>query len=511
MSDESTNNKRIAKNTLLLYIRMLFIMVVSLYTSRVVLNSLGVDDYGVYNVVGGVVSVFGVLTGSLSAAISRFITFNLGKGNKDKLSKVFCTSINIQLVLIAIITILLETIGLWFFYNKMVIPDNRMDAAFWVFQLSVVTFAISLLSVPYNASIIAHEKMGAFAYISILDIAIKLAIAFLIQYEPFDRLVYFAILLFIAGIINRLIYAIYCKRHFEECTYHFIWDRETLKEMFGFAGWNFIGAASATLRTEGGNIIINLFNGPTVNAARGIAVQVSGAVGGFVGNFMTALNPQITKNYAMGNYDYMMKLIFQGARLSYYILLILSLPIIVTTPYLLHLWLGQSPEHTVAFIRLVLIFSMSESLASPLITAMLATGNIRNYQLVVGGLQLMNLPVSYVFLKYGFPPETIFIVAIAISVICEMARLIMLRSMIHISIRGFLSKVYFNVIGVTLISAIIPIFTKQFFSDNFYSFIFLCIISIISASLSILYIGCNSSERERVWNWAKVMANKLKQ
>ncbi len=503
----SDNNKRIAKNTLALYFRMLLMMVINLYTSRVILKALGVEDYGIYNVVGGVVTMFSIISSSLSSAISRFITFNIGNGNREKLNSVFSTSINIQLIIGIIIVLLIESIGIWFLNNKMNIPDGRLLAANWVFQFSTITFVLNLLTVPYNASIIAHEKMSAFAYISILDAVLKLLIAYVIVYEPFDRLVFYALLLMFLGIINRFIYAVYCKRQFEECSYHFVWDKGLMKEMFSFAGWNFIGASSAVLRGHGVNILLNLFSGPVVNAARGIAVQVNSAVNQFTSNFMTAINPQITKNYASGNYDYMMRLIFQGARLSFYILLILSLPIIFTTPYLLNLWLDNVPEHTVNFVRLVLVFTMSESLANPLVTAMLATGNIRNYQLVVGGFQLLNLPISYLFLKHGYSPEVVYVVAIAISVICEISRLWMLRSMIGISMRGFLKNVYLNVLGVFAVSSIIPsICSYYIYDDTFMAFIIMCFICVLSTMVTILSVGCSNSERVMLKNYvAKII------
>lgn len=371
MTDTAQNNKRIAKNTLLLYVRMLFMMAVTLYTSRVVLNTLGVEDFGIYNVVGGVVAMFSVISGSLSAAISRFITYELGKGDKEKLIRIFSSSVTIQLVLGLIILILAEAIGIWFLNAKMTIPTDRMYAANWVFQLSILTFIINLISVPYNAAIIAHEKMSAFAYISILEVVAKLVIVYMLLWSPFDKLIFYAILMASVALIIRFVYGYYCKRHFEECTYHFIFDKELLKKMFGFAGWNFIGATSAVLRDQGGNIVINLFCGPAVNAARGIAYQVNNAISGFVSNFMMALNPQITKSYAAGDKEYMMTLIHQGARLSFYILLILSLPVIINAHYILTLWLKIVPEHTTQFVQLVLIFAMSESISNPLITAML--------------------------------------------------------------------------------------------------------------------------------------------
>lgn len=511
MVNNSANNKRIAKNTILLYIRMLLTMAVSLYTSRVILNALGVEDYGIYNVVGGVVSMFTILSGSLSAAISRFITFELGNGNREKLRRVFCTAINVQILLIIIITILLETVGLWFLNYKMVIPADRMVAANWVFQFSVVTFAVNLWNVPYNASIIAHERMSAFAYISIFEALAKLLVAFIILKNPIDRLVYYGFLILLIGLIQRFIYIYYCKKHFYECRYTPLYDKQITKEMFGFAGWNFIGASSAVLRDQGGNMIINLFFGPAVNAARGVAMSVNAAVTGFVTNFMTALNPQITKTYASGEHEYMFKLIFQGARLSYYILLILALPIIMTADYLLHIWLGVVPEHAATFARLVLLFTMSESLATPLVTVMLATGNIRNYQLVVGGCQLLNLPVSYFLLRLGYPPETIFVVAIAVSVLCEMIRLIMLRGMINLPVRLFLKKVYLNVIIVTAISAICPYMTKRIIGiDSFGSFVLVFFISAVSAILFIYIIGCNKHDKETIHKAINKVINRIK-
>ena len=339
MSEVSSNSKRIVKNTLVLYFRMLFLMCISLYTSRVVLNALGVTDYGIYNVVGGVVALFSMLSGSLSASISRFLTFELGKNDEVKLKEVFSASIWIQFLLAAIIIILAETVGLWFLREKMVIPQNRFNAALWCYHISVATFAINLISVPYNAAIIAHEKMSIFAYISIFEGFAKLAIAFLISLSTQDRLLIYAVLMMGVAIIIRFIYGFVCKRNFKECSVHFYFSKSIFREMLNFAGWNFIGAASSVLRDQGGNVILNLFFGPVVNAARGIATQVNTAISSFSVNFMMALNPQITKSYASGNKEYMFNLIYRGGRLSFYLLLLLSLPVILNAHYILILWL----------------------------------------------------------------------------------------------------------------------------------------------------------------------------
>lgn len=489
---------------------MLFMMAVSLYTSRVILHTLGVEDFGIYNVVGGVVSMFSVISGSLSAAISRFITYELGKGDKDKLIRIFSSSVTIQIGLGLIIFILAELVGVWFLNAKMNIPDGRMYAANWVFQLSILTFVINLISVPYNAAIIAHEKMSAFAYISILEVIAKLVIVYLLIISPIDKLIFYALLMATVALIIRFVYGYYCKRHFEECTYHFIFDKELLKKMFGFAGWNFIGAASSVLRDQGGNIVINLFCGPAVNAARGIAYQINTAINGFVSNFMMALNPQITKSYASGDKGYMMTLIFQGARLSFYILLLLSLPVIINVHYILTLWLKIVPEHTTQFVQLVLIFAMSESISNPLVTAMLATGKIRNYQIIVGGLQMINLPISYVLLRLGCIPETVLIVAICISQCCLAARLYMLRGMIGLSISQYLSNVYFNVLSVSVLSAIIPCAVFYYLNETFINFMLVCVISVICTCIVIYYIGCNNQERQFILSKVKAVRSKLK-
>lgn len=492
----SANNKRIAKNTLLLYFRMLFLMVVSLYTSRVLLNALGVEDFGIYNVVGGIVAMFSMLSGSLSAAITRFITYELGTGNRENLKKIFSSAVTIQIGLAVVIFLLAEAAGVWFLNVKMNIPEVRMIAANWVFQFSVLTFTINLISVPYNACIIAHERMSAFAYISILEAVGKLAIVFLIIMSSTDKLILYAILMCAIAFIIRMTYGAYCKKHFEECTYHFVFDKNLLRRMFSFAGWNFIGATATILRDQGGNIVINLFCGPAVNAARGIAFQVNTAIHGFITNFMTALNPQITKSYASGDRNYMISLILHGARLSFYMLLFLSLPILINTHYILVLWLKMVPEHTITFVRLVLILGMCEAISNPLITAMLATGNIRKYQIIVGGINMMNLPISYILLFMGMYPEAVFIVAIILSISCLMARILLLRGMIGLSGKDFLIKVCVNVIIVTAFSIIFPIWLATQLSESFSSFLYLTMSSFVCTGVVIYYIGLNKAERQ---------------
>lgn len=509
MNENTENNKRIAKNTLLLYIRMLFLMGISLYTSRVVLSALGVDDFGIYNVVGGVVAMFTMISGALSAAISRFITYELGTNNLDNLKKVFSSSVTVQIGLTIILIILAETIGLWFINHKIIIPEQRMVAANWVYQFSIFTFAINLISIPYNAAIIAHEKMSTFAYISIFEGISKLIIALTIIATPIDKLIFYAFSLMLISIIVRFIYGFYCKKNFKECIYHFSYDRTFLKKIFAFAGWNMIGATSAVCRDQGGNIIINLFFGPAINAARGIAMQVNTAIQGFVWNFQMALNPQITKNYASGNYEQMYKLVFQGARFSFYILLLIALPVFINTNYILSIWLKEVPAHTVNFLRLIILFSLCESLSGTLITLMYATGNIKNYQIVVGGLQLLNLPLSYICLKLGSPSEVIFIIAIGISLLCMLARLIMLKLQAALSITFFLKQVLLNTSLVAFSAIILPYIFSAIIPTSFFNFILLCIISFISTVMAILFVGCVKNERKVIYSKIKNIYNKI--
>lgn len=457
----SENNKRIAKNTMFLYMRMLLIMGVTLYTSRVVLEALGVEDFGIYNVVGGVVAMFSMLSGSLSTAITRFLTYELGTGNVERLKNIFSSAITIQLLIGGLIILLAETVGVWFLNTKMIIPHERILAANYVLQFSLATFLINLVSIPYNAAIIAHEKMSAFAYISIVEAIGKLAIAFLISVSSVDRLIFYALLMCAIALIVRFIYGYYCKKRFEECSYHFLLDKPLLRQMFDFAGWNFIGSTSVLLKDQGVNIVINLFCGAAVNAARGIALQVNTAVNSFVSNFVMALNPQITKSYAEGNKEYMNKLVFRGTRFSYYLLFSLSIPLLINTEYVLSLWLHTVPVYSVEFVRLVLILSLSDSLYRPLLTAHLATGHIKELQIIVGGLNMLILPLSYLALYYGYAPTSTFWICIIFSVIGLFARIYLYQKIETFDVPLFLREVVANILRVTILCIVCAWFIQS--------------------------------------------------
>lgn len=475
---------------------MLLLMVVSLYTSRVVLNALGVEDFGIYNVVGGVVAMFSVISGSLSAAISRFITFELGRGDSAGLKKTFSAAVTIQLILSLVIVVLIDTVGVWFLNAKMTIPADRLAAANWVLQFSIVTFVINLISVPYNATIIAHERMSAFAYISIFEAAGKLAIAFLITAFPIDRLMFYAILMCVVAVSVRLMYGYYCKKHFTECVYSFYWDKNLLKRMFGFAGCQFFGSGSYILMTQGVNILLNIFYGPVVNAARGIAVQVDGVVQQFVNNFTTAINPQITKSYAANDNEYMFNLIYSGAKYSFFLVLLMSVPIILETETILYLWLKNVPEHTVSFLRLILAIELLYVLSNTMMTAMLATGRIKKYQIIVGGTGMLVFPLSWIFFKFGFAPEVAFVIQFIIFVVQLIYRLFLLHSMIGMPVKDFIHKVIIRAMVVAFISFLIPSIIHYFINcDGIFKLILVVIISLLSTIVTIYYAGLTDNEK----------------
>ena len=498
MQDNSANNKRIAKNTLILYGRMLVLMFIGLFTSRVVLNGLGVVDYGIYNVVGGFIGLFAIVTQSMSSTISRYVTFALGKGNEEQLSRVFCTSVNIQIIYAAIVVLIAETIGLWFVNAKLVIPEERLFAANVVFQLSILSMVLGLISVPYNASIVSHERMSVFAYITMYEAMGKLAVAYLLYLHLMDNLILFGLLVALISWTQQCIYLWYCKRHFFECKYRLVLDKALFKEMFGFAGWNMIGSSSAVLRDQGGNILINLFFGPSVNAARGIANNVMMKITSLANSFTTALNPQITKTYASNDKHSMFELIFKGSRFSFFLMLIFVLPVILNTYFILKLWLGIVPEHTVWFVRLILVFAMLETISNPLITAVKATGNIRNYQIIVGGLQMLNLPFIYICFRFGLPVESHILVAIIIGQICLFARLFVLKRQIELPVVYFLRKVYLNIILVSVMSALIPTGVLLLMDDGFVRFVATTLLSIASVSYVVLHVGCDIHERKAI-------------
>lgn len=482
----------------MLYFRMFLMLAISLYTSRVVLKTLGVEDYGIYNVVGGLVSMFGIINGSMTSATQRYITIALGEGNMDKLKKVFSISIRIHIIIAVITLLLIESVGLWFLYNKMIIPPERLDAAFWVLQFSSLTFAISIISVPFNADIIAHEQMSAFAYISILEASLKLGIVFLLMLIAFDKLIVYALLLALIQISICLTYCVYCRKHFQEAHFKYYKDIALMKEMMSFAGWNLFGGLSSVAFGQGLSMLLNVFFGPVVNAARGIAQQVQGAIQMFITNFQMALNPQIVKNYAQSNYTEMHLLMERSSRFSYFLMLLLSLPILLETPFILKLWLGEVPDNTVVFLRWIIATSLIYTIINPIMTANNATGKVRSYYIVCGCMMISILPISYVVLKLGAPAYSVFIVHFCIELLTQIIRLIMVKKRLRLSIISYVKNVYWPIFVVTLLSCIAPLLIWYYMPLGVMRFICVGLVSVLSVASIAFTIGMTSNERQAV-------------
>jgi O-antigen/teichoic acid export membrane protein len=491
------NNKLIAKNTLFLYFRMLITVVVSLYTSRIVLNTLGVVDFGIYNVVGGVVTMLGFLNGALTTSTQRFLSFDLGNKDFVQLNKTFSNAINIHFLLSIVVLLLAETIGLWIVNNKLTIPIERMNAANWVYQFSVFAFVINIWTVPYNAAIIAHERMSVFAYISLFEVFMKLVVVFTITYFSFDKLKLYSVLIFTVGIFLFLIYNWYCRKKLQACRYKYNWDKEQFVKMFSFTGWNLWGSIAGVGADQGINLLLNVFYGPIVNAARGIAFQVNSVVSQFVFNFQFALNPQIVKYYAEDNKKEMFNLIYIGSRVSFLLFYLIAIPILFNTEHIMLLWLKQVPKHSVLFTQLIIINAIINSISGTIMTTAQATGKIKKYQIIVGTLLFMNLPLSYLILKIYSIPELTIVISILITTVLLFVRLILVRSLAGISIKVFFKNVLTKIFLVVILSALL-LFGFNFINFDvklLHEFILKILTEILITFLIIVSVGLTVNER----------------
>ncbi|WP_338646171.1 lipopolysaccharide biosynthesis protein [Flavobacterium sp. KS-LB2] len=494
-----SNNNRIAKNTFLLYIRMFFVMAISFYTSRLVLMYLGVEDFGIYNVVGGIVSTFSFLNGAMASSTQRYLTFELEAGDNEKLRVVFSISLFIHVIIGLSILILGETIGLWFLNTQMNIPDNRFMAAVWVYQFAILNMIVLIISVPYYAMIIAHEKMKVFTYISVAEVFFKLLIVVLLAYSSFDNLILYSFLYFIVQFAIRFIYIIYCKKNFQGTEIkRFKYDATLIKEMTSFAGWNLLSNFSYITFSQGINILLNIFFGPVVNAARGIATMVQGVISQFTVNFQMAINPQITKSYASKNFQYMYSLIFRSSKFTFFLLYVLCVPVFLETNIILDIWLKDVPLYTVVFLRLILITSIFDAISNPIIISAMATGKVKMFEIIVSSIFLLILPSSYLILKLGGEPYTVFIVHIFFEIIAYIARLIIIRKLIDLSIREYVFKVIFKCLFVIALSIPLPLYLKFTLSDHLYSFFVVSGVSVISSIIVIYFVGLDFSEKKFV-------------
>lgn len=509
MANNSVNNKRIAKNTLMLYGRTLFSMLISLITSRVTLEALGVNNYGINSAVAGVIAMFSVVSGSLSGSISRFITFELGRKDFDKLRRIFSTSINIQLVIGVFILLLGETLGVWFLNTQMNIPDGRMVAANWVLQCAMISFFIGLTQTPYTACIIGHEKMSVFAWFSIVESIFRLGIVYLLYISPYDKLITLSVLGLCVSICMRFAQRIYCSRTFSECSYSFIIDKGLLKEMTGFAGWTFLTNTAWIFNTQGINILINIFFGVAFNAARGLATSIEGMIVKFCNDFTTALRPQITKSYAAGEIDDMNKLICRGARFSYYLLFIMSLPLMFEAHAVIYLWLGQVPDYTVTFFRLTVILALMQNLGGTGYTGCMATGRIKWYTIIITTVGCFVFPLTWIAFKLGAPVESTYYISIIIYALLNVIRLYIMRHLWGFPISMFFTKVILPVVKVTVLSLILPTILYLRLDYGIIKALIVMSTSILSGILITFIFGLSVSERSMILNKSKEILNKF--
>ncbi len=507
--DTLQNNKRIAKNTLLLFVRMLFSMAVSLYTTRAILKILGITDFGIYNVVGGVIVFFGFLNQTMSTTTSRFITTELGKNNAESLHKVFCMSMNFHLAIALLTLIVGETVGLWFVTHQLVIPSERLHAALWLYHATVLSTCVGMLNVPYNAAIIAHECMGAFAYISTLQVFIKLIIVLALPYFQADRLIMFSVLTVLTTLIIQLIYWQYSYRKFKETHFKWLWDRNIWKEMSGFASWNITGDLAFMCNTQGLNILLNMFFGPVVNAARGVAVQVESIMLQFIGNFQTAISPQITKSYAAGETERMRQLVLKASKFCFYLMMLIAIPAFLEIEYVLKLWLHDVPAHTVAFAKLTIIMVAFDCLSRPLHLAIFATGTVRKYQMLQSGIFLTFLPISYLLLKnLQVVPEFLITFLLCLKILILIIRIRIAQILFQLSIYKYIKDVLYTAVKCTCLSIVLPLCINYIYAPSFIRLIMTCMISFFSIII-IYIIGLTPHEKKRINQYIYLMPHKI--
>lgn len=504
MTTISENNKRIAKNTVILYFRMFFIMAVSLYTSRIVLEMLGVEDFGIYNVVGGVVTVMGVLNGAMAVSVQRYLTFELGRGDLIRLKQTFSTCITVFMLFACILFVLAETLGLWFLNTQLIIPEERIVAANWVYQFSIFSAIVTLMYIPYNAAIISHEEMNVFAYVSIMEVVMKLAIAYALVVFSYDRLIIYGLLLMLTAFVITLVYIVYCVHKYEECSYHFYWEKKLFTQLLSYSVWNLFGSFSSVAKGQGLNILLNMFFNPAVNASRGIAYQVNSAVNQFFSNFYTAVRPQITKYYAQNDLRNMFELVFRSSKLSFFLVWILALPILVETPYIIQLWLGQLPEYVIPFTRLIIVISAVDAMATPLMTTAHATGKIKLYQSVVGTVTISIVPISYLFLKFGdYSPIIVFWVSLFISVVNLFVRLWVVRRLVNFPVERYVKNIFGRMLLIAGLSAIMPVCIAYYVESSFGNCCLVLGMCILSSLFFIYLLGLTRGEKDFVIQFVK--------
>ena len=497
MSESTSDKRRLAKNTVLLYGRTIIVMFISLYVSRLILNVLGVSDYGVYNAVGGMVGMFVLISGSLVAATQRYISYELGKGDEGNPSYIFSLSMGLHLLIALVIILLAETLGVWFLNTYMNLPPERMAAANWVFQFSVLAFVINLVTIPYNAIIIAQERMGVFAVISIVEALLKLGFAFILLVAFKDKLVYYSLSMAVVPLAVFGLNCVYCRKVFRNCShFKFITRPSDYLQIGSFVGWNFIGSTATVLSKQGVNVLLNMFCGVIVNAGRGIATQVDNAVNQFINSFTTAIRPQITKTYAAREYNECFDLVNQGTKLIMYLTLLFVIPLTLRTEEILTIWLKTVPDYAVLFTRLSFLILTMDALSTPLYYLMLATGRIKYYQIVVGSLALLTFPLTWIALKLGMKPEITYYILFCIDIARWVFQLLFLRKLANLDIEYYLKKSMLPVVLVMLITIAAGILANRIIPDTVLGVLLLLAATTLILVIAVLTIGLTRSERD---------------
>ncbi len=504
------DNKRILKNTLLLYVRMFITLGISLFTTRVIFQALGLDNMGIYNLVGGVISMLGFLNGSMSSASQRFLSFELGRNDESNLKKVFGLVLLIHCILACIVLVLSETIGLWFVNTQLVIAPERMLAANWVYQTAILSSLLGIIKVPFTASIMAHEKMGIYAYFSLIDVVFKLLIVYALWYIPGDSLIIYAMLLMLSGIVDFLISMIYCLWKFQECQLRFVWEKNIFKQIFSFSGWNLVGQVVIISNDQVLNIFLNWFYGTVVNGARGIALRINGIIVQFVYQFQVALNPPIVKSYASGDWVGMQLLISRGMKISFLLMMVLSYPFIIETDWVLTLWLGESPQYTAWFARLAIINTLLDSMTGPIVTGVQASGRLKRMQIYTSIALLTVLPISYFLLEIGLEPYWVTLSNILVSFVTLYIRLSILQRNVGIGKKQLIKEAVLPCYLSAIVSIMPPLLFHFVSERNINNFVLSCIISVVSSMMLSYFIGLNHSEKQFVLSIARRMYSKLK-
>lgn len=502
-TQEISNNQRIAKNTAMLYIRQILILAVGLYTSRLVLNALGTDDYGIYQVVGGFVAMFNIVSGAFTVAITRFMSHEYVSEDPDDVSRCYSTALMIQTALGLIICLLVATVGVWYVRNIMVLPEGRTGDALVVLVFSAVTFFINLLSSPFNALIVANERMQAFAYIGLAEAAVKMLIAVIILRIAGARLIVYGGLMMLSSLMVLLLYIVYCKKHFEECRFVLAVNRNMLKSMLGFISWAFLGNGSVIIKTQGVNMVLNYFGGTAVNAARGIANTVNGAVVGFINNYIQAIQPQITKLCSVRQKDKMIDLICLSTKCSYFLMLFFCLPILKNLEYILQLWLGQVPDFTVDFLIMTLLESLIQSLGNPMLYGILATGEIKTYEILLSIIYVSSLPLSYIALKQGYPMISAYFITVILTALVHILLVLQSQKTYGLTIVTFIKRVSMRVAAVTMPAGLLVYMVRIPVGNRFVELVLETALSVAVTGVCVLLLGINARERNALFSFIR--------